>query len=111
MAKKFDVVATVGTYQKDGETKYISRNVGAIIDTKYGPKLKLASWFNPAGCPRDEDGQIWLALFEPQQEGCQDGRQAQGRAGGGGESYSPNLPKDDFEPDSDIPFVTRNGVY
>ena len=30
MAKhKYDVVATVGKYEKNGETKYISRKVGA----------------------------------------------------------------------------------
>ena len=65
MAKTFDVVATLGTYEKDGEKKYISKNVGSIIETRHGQRLKLDATFNPAGCPRDEDGSVWLALFEP----------------------------------------------
>ena len=62
---KYDVVATVGTYEKDGKTKYLSQNVGQVFETKNGPKLKLAAWFNPAACKRDDDGMVWLALFEP----------------------------------------------
>ena len=63
---KYDVVATVGTYEKDGQKKYISRNVGQIIETKNGPKLLLDASFNPAGClQKSEDGKVWLALFEP----------------------------------------------
>lgn len=65
MSRKFDVVATVGTYKKGEETKYLNKTVGSIIETKHGLRLKLGAWFNPAGCARDEDGSIWLALFEP----------------------------------------------
>ena len=68
MAKVYDVVATVGTYEKDGETKYISRNVGAVIETRNGLSLKLDASFNPAGCKRNDDGSVWLALFEPKGE-------------------------------------------
>ena len=62
---KYDVVATLGTYQKDGETKYISRKVGAVIETKHGPSLKLDATFNPAGCVKGDDGGVWLKFFEP----------------------------------------------
>ena len=62
---KYDVVATVGTYEKNGEKKYLTQRVGQVFETKNGPKLKLASWFNPAGCVKDDDGMVWLALFEP----------------------------------------------
>jgi hypothetical protein len=65
MSKLFDVVATTGKYQKDGQTKYLNKTVGSIIETKHGNRLKLAAWFNPAGCEKDEDGSVWLALFPP----------------------------------------------
>lgn len=67
----YDVVATVGTYEKDGQKKYISQNVGRIIQTQKGPRLKLAAWFNPAGCERDADGSVWLALFEPKKKSAE----------------------------------------
>lgn len=59
-----DIVATIGTYQKDGETKYVTRKVGSLVDTKHGPRIKLDASFNPAGCVRSDDGGVWLALFE-----------------------------------------------
>lgn len=69
--KKYDVVATVGTYEKNGEKKYLTRNVGSIIQTQKGFRLALEASFNPAGCKVEEDGKVWLALFEPRprQEG------------------------------------------
>lgn len=68
MSKTYDVVATIGTYEKNGEKKYVTRNVGAIIETTKGPRLKLDASFNPAGCQRSEDGAVWLALFEPRED-------------------------------------------
>lgn len=69
---KYDVVATIGKYDKDGKTKYITRNVGRILETKDGyKKLLLDSSFNPAGCERGEDGKVWLSLFEPKQKNSQ----------------------------------------
>jgi uncharacterized lipoprotein YddW (UPF0748 family) len=65
VSKLYDVVATTGKYQKDGQTKYLNKTVGSIIETKHGKRLKLAAWFNPAGCEKDEDGAVWLALFPP----------------------------------------------
>lgn len=65
MAKKYDVVATIGKYEKDGQTKYVNRNVGAILSTDKGYKLVIDASFNPAGCSKDESGRVWLSLFEP----------------------------------------------
>ena len=100
MAKhKYDVVATVGKYEKNGETKYISRKVGAVIQTDKGFRMKMDAFFNPAGCKVDEDGSIWLALFEPrddQQQGQPQQRQQPQRS-------QQAAPPDDF--DQDIPFL------
>lgn len=100
MAKhKYDVVATVGKYEKNGETKYISRKVGAVIQTDKGFRMKMDAFFNPAGCKVDEDGSIWLALFEPrddqQQPQQQEPRQAQ--------RSQQAAPPDEFV--DDIPFA------
>ena len=67
MAKQYDVVATTGTYVKDGQTKYLTKNVGEIIETKNGLALKMDATFNPAGCKITDDGKIWLKLFEPRE--------------------------------------------
>lgn len=77
MSKRYDVVATIGQYEKDGQTKYVTRNVGAVIQTSKGFRLKLDASFNPAGCQRSEDGGVWLALFEPRDDQQQP---AQGQA-------------------------------
>lgn len=73
MSKKYDVVATVGRYEKDGQTKYITRNVGSVIQTQKGFRLALDASFNPAGCKVEEDGKVWLALFEPKPRDNQQG--------------------------------------
>lgn len=99
MSKRYDVVATIGQYEKDGQTKYVTRNVGAVIQTSKGFRLKLDASFNPAGCPRSDDGGVWLALFEPrddQQQGQPQQRQQPQRS-------QQAAPPDDF--DQDIPFL------
>ncbi|RUF31664.1 hypothetical protein IPC1132_10970 [Pseudomonas aeruginosa] len=69
MSVKYDVVATVGQYEKDGQVKYLNRKVGVIVSTQKGYRLKLDACFNPAGCPqRSDDGGVWLALFEPNKD-------------------------------------------
>ncbi|EPN4461352.1 hypothetical protein ACT1UE_000516 [Pseudomonas aeruginosa] len=69
MSVKYDVVATVGQYEKDGQVKYLNRKVGAIVSAQKGYRLKLDACFNPAGCAqRSEDGGVWLALFEPKKD-------------------------------------------
>ena len=90
MAKKYDVVATTGTYEKDGEKKYLSRNVGSIIETKHGFRLLLDASFNPAGCERNEDGKVWLALFEPRKDNSQG--QTQAPPAQGGNDFDDDLP-------------------
>ncbi len=94
MAKVYDVVATTGTYVKDGVTKYLSKNVGEVIETKNGLAIKMDATFNPAGCTKTDDGKVWLKLFEPRESGQQPG---QGRA------PVQSAPKQDNF-DDDIPF-------
>lgn len=65
---KYDVVATIGKYEKDGQTKYITRKVGSVFETSKGLRLKIDAMFNPAGCEKDESGSVWLALFEPKEK-------------------------------------------
>lgn len=99
MAKhKYDVVATVGKYEKNGETKYISRKVGAVIQTDKGFRMKMDAFFNPAGCKVDEDGSIWLALFEPRDEQQQGQPQQQQRQQPARQAAQP----DPY--DQDVPF-------
>lgn len=102
MAKhKYDVVATVGKYEKNGETKYISRKVGAVIQTDKGFRMKMDAFFNPAGCKVDEDGSIWLALFEPRDDQQQGQPQQQQRQQT--QRSQQAAPPDDF--DESIPFA------
>lgn len=89
-----DIVATIGTYQKDGETKYVTRKVGSLVDTKHGPRIKLDASFNPAGCLRSDDGGVWLALFEQ--------REREERPKNPSRASAPP-PSTDI-PDDDIPF-------
>lgn len=100
MSKRYDVVATIGQYEKDGQTKYVTRNVGAVIQTSKGFRLKLDASFNPAGCPRSEDGGVWLALFEPRDEQQQGQPQAPRQAQ---RSQQAAPPDDQFI--DDIPFA------
>ena len=66
MAKKYDVVAKIGEYQSQGETKNRYLNVGAIMSGEHGPYLLLNKTFNPAGVPGDPNkDSILLSLFEP----------------------------------------------
>ena len=108
MSKKYDVVATTGTYEKNGEKKYISRNVGAIIQTQHGFRLKLDASFNPAGCPRNDDGSVWLALFEPKPRENQQSASYQQQAP---VQQSPATPHVGGEFEDDIPFMRIQNEY
>jgi len=99
MSKRYDVVATIGQYEKDGQTKYVTRNVGAVIQTSKGFRLKLDASFNPAGCPRSDDGGVWLALFEPRDDQQQGQQQAPRQA----QRSQQAAPPDEFV--DDIPFA------
>lgn len=96
MGKKYDVVATVGKYEKDGIQKYVTRNVGAVIETDKGLSMTLDASFNPAGCPISPDGKIWLKFFDPRADGQQSSQPSQGRA-------AQSAPFADFD-DSILPF-------
>lgn len=109
MAKKYDVVATTGFYMAGNEKKYISRNVGSVIETQYGLAITLDASFNPAGCPISEDGKVWLKLFEPRPKNEGSGAQNQNHAPQASQrkSETPQNPQGgfgDFEDDS-IPFM------
>lgn len=67
--KKYDIVATVGSYEAGGETKKRYQNVGAVIEGDNGPYILLSRTFNPAGVPGQEGREsVLLSLFEPRQE-------------------------------------------
>lgn len=100
MAKKYDVVATIGKYEKDGQTKYVNRNVGAVISTDKGFRLALDATFNPAGCDKDNNGRVWLSLFEPRDDQQQSRSQQQSQPVRSQQAAPPDF--DDF--DDDIPF-------
>jgi hypothetical protein len=88
MAKKYDVAAKVGTYEKNGQTKGIYKNVGSVFETKNGLSMKLAAWFNPSALEVDSQGEVWLSLFEPKQNNQQ----------------APSSPVQQDIPNDDIPF-------
>lgn len=100
MSVRYDVVATVGQYEKDGQTKYLTRKVGVVVNTQKGFRLKLDATFNPAGCPRGDDGGVWLALFEPKED-----QQKQQQAPQRGQQAAPRDSIDD-----DIPFAPVNNL-
>jgi single-strand DNA-binding protein len=64
MAKKYDVVAIVGSYEKDGETKKRYKNVGMVNENDKGNLSLLLT--HPITI--DDEGKVvqWLGLYEPQ---------------------------------------------
>ena len=62
MAKKFDVVAIIGEYQKDGETKKRYKNVGIVNENDKGNLSLLLT--HPITI--DDEGKVvqWLGLYE-----------------------------------------------
>ena len=70
MIKKYDIVATVGTYQKDGETKSRYKNVGVVMEKDGKPFILLDRIFNPAGLPNPQaKDTVLLSLYEPKDKG------------------------------------------
>ena len=67
MPVKYDVVATVGSYIANGQTKYNTRKVGVILETSKGFALKLDGIFSPAGMKMDDSGSVWLNLYPPKE--------------------------------------------
>lgn len=107
MAKIYDAVVTIGTYHVNGETKYVTRNIGSVIETRNGLALVMDASFNPAGAVRTEDGKVWVKLFEPRTEEAESPPPPAARRGA---PAPPNrsrqtsaAPAADFH-DDDIPF-------
>ena len=70
MIKKYDIVATVGTYQKDGETKNRFKNVGVVMEKDGKPFILLDRIFNPAGLPNHNNkSTVLLSLYESKDKG------------------------------------------
>ena len=67
MQKKYDIVATVGTYTKNGEIKKKYKNVGVVMVKEGDPFILLDKTFNPAGMPGDKDT-VLLSLFTPKED-------------------------------------------
>jgi len=66
-----DIVAAI-PYGDEGKRKY--RNVGALLkignnDISKGPgfMVVLDAWFNPAGLPIDDGGQVFLSCYHPKE--------------------------------------------
>jgi single-strand DNA-binding protein len=69
-----------------------------VIQTSKGFRLKLDASFNPAGCPRSDDGGVWLALFEPRDDQQQGQQQAPRQAQRSQQAAPPDF-------DDDLPFA------
>lgn len=67
MQKKYDIVATVGSYTKNGETKNRYKNVGVVMEKDGNPFILLDRTFNPAGLQSDKDT-VLLSLYPPKEE-------------------------------------------
>ena len=68
--KKYDIVAKVGTYSVNGETKNRFMNVGVLMEKDGRPYILLNRTFSPAGIPNpDNKDNILLSLYEPRSEG------------------------------------------
>lgn len=62
MPRKYDVVATTGSYEKEGEEKRKYQNVGMVIEKDGKFYLKMTSLVTV-----DDSGQVvnFFSLFEP----------------------------------------------
>lgn len=69
MIKKYDIVATVGSYTKNGETKSKYKNVGVIMEKDGKPFILLDRTFNHGALP-NPDGRdtVLLSLFTPKEK-------------------------------------------
>lgn len=67
--KKYDIVAKVGTYTSNGETKGRFVTVGVVMEHDGKPYILLNRTFNPAGVPNpDNKDNVLLSLYEPRYE-------------------------------------------
>lgn len=67
MAKKYDAVVTLGSYEVNGETKKNYINAGAVMEgSDGGLYLLMPRTFNPAGVPNpDNKDSILISFYEP----------------------------------------------
>lgn len=77
--KRYDVVAVIGSFERDGEVKRVYRTVGTLAETDTGPVLWLDRCFSPAGLPRKNDeGSVLLSCYPQDREasGTKQGKRA-----------------------------------
>lgn len=87
--KKFDAVATIGTYKVNGEEKKRYLNVGAVFEDENDGRLSMKL----DAVPVSKDWSGWISFYEPQ---------ARGERPAAGRSEPAAKPQQDF--DDDIPF-------
>lgn len=106
MAKKYDIVATVGEYtDSQGQPKKRYKNVGAIISNDKGFYMLMDKTFNPAGLADPSKDSIILSLFEPKQQGSQQAPQQNYQQQPQQQPAPQQAPVGNFDDfDDDIPF-------
>jgi len=63
--KKYDLVVKVGEYQKDGQTKSKTKNIGSVIENDKGMYIIMDRTFNPAGVPNpDNKESLFVSMYE-----------------------------------------------
>ena len=93
MSVEFEVVTSTGTYMKDGEEKKRWLKCGVIFKSEKGNySMKLEA----IPTKRNENGEMWFALFVPKAREAKPAQQ-------GGFRDKPAQPAGDFV-DDDIPF-------
>ncbi len=70
---KYDLSAVVGTYtDKNGEVKNLNKTFGKMWQNEKGQyKIVIDSWFNPAACKKNDDGSVWVNVYEQKQKSSQ----------------------------------------
>ncbi len=67
-----ELTVKVGSYQKDGQTKHLYKKCGEEVVKKDGGKFyKVYSWFNFAGCIKEEDGSVLMNVqdaYDPEKK-------------------------------------------
>lgn len=70
IVKELSVVTR--TYEKDGQTKKVWKNIGAIHTHEGREYITLDATFNLAALPRKEnDDRVFVSMFEPKPKGQQ----------------------------------------
>ncbi len=91
MSVKYDVVATVGQYEKDGQVECLSRKVGVIVKHQR-LQAEARCLLQPGRLPqRSDDGGVWLALFEPKKDQPQQ-QQSAPRQAQANDSFDDDIP-------------------